>query len=38
MSQKLRTFISIARLYRQHHSGAYAASIANGIAFQGLPF
>lgn len=38
MSQKLRTFISIARLYRRHHSAAYAARIAHGIACQGLPF
>lgn len=38
MSQKLRTFISIARLYRRHHSAVYVARIANGIAFQGLPF
>ena len=38
MSQKLRTFISIARLYWRHHSAAYAARIAHGIACQGLPF
>lgn len=38
MSKKLRAFISIARLYRQHHSGAYAARIAHGITYQGLPF
>ena len=37
MSQKLRTFISITRLYRRHHSAAYAARIAHG-ACQGLPF
>ena len=38
MSKKLRTFISISRLYRQHHSAAYAARIAHGIAFKNLPF
>lgn len=38
MSKKLRDFISIARLYRHHHSAAYAARIAHGIACQGLPF
>lgn len=38
MSARLHTFIRIARQYRQHHSGAYAARIAHGVACQGLPF
>ena len=38
MSQRLRTFIRIARMYRQHHSAAYAARIAHGIVYQSLPF
>lgn len=38
MSNKLHTFLRLARQYRQHHSGAYAARIAHGIAYQGLPF
>ena len=38
MSQSLRTFTRIARLYRRHHSGAYAARIAHGVAFQKLAF
>ena len=38
MSQRLRTFIRIASLYRQHHSAAYAARIAHGIVYQSLPF
>lgn len=38
MSNKLHTFLRLARQYKQHHSAAYAARIAHGIAYQGLPF
>ena len=31
-------FVSIFKLYRQHHSPIYAARIAYGIAFKSLPF
>jgi hypothetical protein len=34
----LRDFIAVYRLYRRHHSIAYAARIAYGCAFRGLPF
>jgi hypothetical protein len=35
---KLRHFIAIYRLYAAHHSRRYAARIAYGMAFKGLPF
>jgi hypothetical protein len=31
-------FVSIFKLYRQHHSPIYAARIAFGCVFRGLPF
>ena len=34
----IRNFIAMYRLYRQHHTMRYAAWIAYGIAFRGLPF
>lgn len=34
----MRDFINIYRLYRVYHSRRYAARIAFGIAFRGLPF
>lgn len=35
---KLRDFLSVYRVYRRAHSRTYAARLAYGIAFQGLPF
>lgn len=35
---RLREFLQVYRLYRQAHSVSYAARIAYGIAFRGLPF
>jgi hypothetical protein len=35
---KLKEFLNIYRLYRQIHSPAYAARIAWGVVFIGLPF
>ena len=35
---RLREFIQVYRLYRVCHSRRYAAGIAWGIAFRGLPF
>ena len=34
----LYDFMSLYRLYRQYHNRKYAAKIAYGIAFRGLPF
>ena len=34
----LREFIQVYRLYRRHHPATYAARIAFGCAFRGLPF
>jgi hypothetical protein len=36
--RKLSTFIAVYRLYRREHPRSYAARIAYGIAFKGLPF
>ena len=36
--QALREFVTVYRLYRAHHPRRYAARIAYGIAFTGLPF
>jgi hypothetical protein len=36
--RKLRDFIQTYRLYRRYHSMRYAARIAYGCAFRGLPF
>ncbi len=35
---KPRAFVSVWLAYRKHHSWAYAARIAYGIAFQNIPF
>lgn len=35
---KLRIFLSLYRLYAAHHPRRYAARIAYGMAFKGLPF
>lgn len=35
---RIKEFIAVYRLYRQVHSRRYAAGIAWGIAFRGLPF
>lgn len=35
---KVAEFIKVWRQYARHHSAAYAARIAYGIAFKGLPF
>lgn len=35
---KLREFYQVYRLYAAHNSRRYAARIAFGIAFRGLPF
>lgn len=35
---KLKDFYSIWRLYAKHHNPIYAARLAFGIAFRGLPF
>ena len=35
---KLREFVAVYRLYRQHNTRRYSARIAYGCAFQGLPF
>ena len=35
---RLRDFLSLYRIYRAHHSRAYAMRIAYGCAFKGLPF
>lgn len=35
---RLREFVSVWWAYRKHHSTAYAARIAYGIAFKNLPF
>ena len=34
----LRHFIIVYQIYRRHHSLAYAARIAYGIVYRGLPF
>lgn len=36
--KKLRQFIATYRLYAAHHTRRYAARIAYGITFKGLPF
>ena len=33
-----RNFLNVYRLYRSHHPRMYAARIAYGIVFRGLPF
>lgn len=38
MTLKLREFIAVWWQYSRHHSPIYAARIAWGIAFKGLPF
>ncbi len=35
---RLREFINTYRLYRRIHPPSYAARIAFGVAFRGLPF
>lgn len=35
---KLREFLSVYRLYAAKHSPIYAARIAHGIVYRGLPF
>lgn len=35
---RLRNFLAVYRLYRQAHNPLYAARIAYGITYQGLPF
>ena len=35
---RLIEFIKVWRLYARHHSIVYAARIAYGIAYRGLPF
>ena len=35
---KVREFVAVFRLYAKHHSATYAARIAYGVAFKGLPF
>ena len=35
---KLRDYFELYRLYRRHHRPLYAARIAYGMTFQGLPF
>lgn len=35
---RLREFWCVFKLYSRHHSPIYAARIAYGIAFKGLPF
>ncbi len=34
----MREFLAVYRLYRQHHSRAYAPRMARDIALRGLPF
>ena len=38
MIPKLRQFITVWWQYSRHHSPLYAARIAWGVAFKGLPF
>lgn len=35
---RIRHFLAVYRLYAHHHRPTYAARIAYGIAFRGLPF
>lgn len=35
---RIKEFFNVYRLYSKHNSRAYAAQIAWGIAFKGLPF
>jgi hypothetical protein len=35
---RIADFIQVFRLYARHHSYSYAARIAFGVAFRGLPF
>lgn len=34
----IREFLSVYRLYARHHNPIYAARIAYGCVFRGLPF
>jgi hypothetical protein len=36
--KQLVEFVQVYRLYRRHHSVAYALRLARDIAFYGLPF
>ena len=36
--KQIKDFFSVYRMYRRHHPRKYAANIAFGIAFRGLPF
>ena len=36
--KRVADFLSVYRLYRHHHPARYAAHVAWGIAFKGLPF
>ena len=36
--KRVADFLSVYRLYRHHHPARYAARVAWGIAFKGLPF
>lgn len=36
--KQIKDFFSVYRMYRRHHPRKYAAHIAFGIAFRGLPF
>ena len=36
--KKLSDFFAVFRLYAKHHSPLYAARLAYGITFRGLPF
>ena len=38
ITEKLNEFVSTYKLYRLAHSRLYAARIAYGCAFKGLPF
>ena len=34
----IKEFIAVYRLYKRHNTRRYAARIAYGVAFRGLPF
>lgn len=36
--QRLKDFLQVYRLYSRYHSPIYAARVAYGLAFRGLPF
>jgi hypothetical protein len=38
LTRRLVTFVEVYREYREHHNRRYAARIAHGIAFRGIPF